>query len=54
MIGQTRLVERKIRFWIVRQEGNRRKQDPLGRAGERHGVPVGPRRPYVDPAQRER
>ena len=44
MIGQTRLVERKIRFWIVRQESNRRKQGPLGRVGERHEVPIAQRR----------
>jgi hypothetical protein len=45
MIGQTRLVERKIRFWIVRQESNRRKQGALlGHAGERHEVPIVQRR----------
>jgi hypothetical protein len=44
MIGQTRLVERKIRVWIVRQESNRRKAGELGRIGERHDVPIVQRR----------
>jgi hypothetical protein len=53
MIGQTRQVERKIRLWIVRQESSRRKQGRLGRAGERHDVPIESRRRAVDFARRE-
>jgi hypothetical protein len=53
MIGHTRQVERKIRFWIVRQESSRRKQVRLGRVDERHDVPSEPRRRAVEFAERE-
>jgi hypothetical protein len=35
MYGHTRLVERKIRMWIVRQEANRRKEGQPARINAR-------------------
>jgi hypothetical protein len=35
MYGHTRLVERKIRMWIVRQETNRRKEGQPARINTR-------------------
>jgi hypothetical protein len=35
MYGHTRLVERKIRMWIVRQEANRRKEGQAARINAR-------------------
>ena len=43
MHGHARLVERKIRVWIVHQELNRRKEGQRIRINTRANVPVRPR-----------
>jgi len=40
MNGQARLVERKIRLWIVQQELNRRNEGQLGRINAGGDAPV--------------
>jgi len=43
MHGHARVVEHKIRVWIVQQERERRKERPQARAGAPRELPVEPR-----------
>jgi hypothetical protein len=50
--GDARPVERKIRLWILQQERNRRKEEPLGSLDARGDAPVERRRRAVNPQRR--